>query len=65
MTNVAGLGRTSVQFALTNANNWDFSMLVSSNLVNWDYLGPACPAYQFVEPVTATNASRYYRLRYP
>ena len=58
-------GATNVTFALTNANNWDFSVLVSSDLVNWNYLGPAYPAYQFLDPAAATNASRHYRLRWP
>ncbi len=65
MTNNSGLGSTNVQFALTNANNWDFSVLVSTNLTDWQYLGPATPVYQFTDP-TATNApQRYYRLQWP
>ena len=65
MTNTAGLGTPNVQFALTNANNWDFSVLVSTNLTDWQYLGKATPMYQFADP-SATNAPRrYYRLQWP
>jgi hypothetical protein len=65
MTNTAGLGTLNVQFALTNANNWDFSVLVSTNLTDWQYLGKATPMYQFTDP-SATNAPRrYYRLQWP
>ena len=65
MTNVAGLGSTNVQFALTNANNWDFSVLVSTNLTDWEYLGPATPLYQFVDPQAIDHPRRYYRLQWP
>ena len=65
MANVAGLGSTNVQFALTNANNWDFSVLVSTNLTDWEYLGPATPLYQFVDPQAASQPRRYYRLQWP
>ena len=41
LTNTAGLGSTNVQFALTNTAAWKFSVLVSTNLVDWQYLGRA------------------------
>jgi hypothetical protein len=65
MTNVAGLGTVNVQFALTNANNWDFSVLVSTNLTDWQYIGPATPMYQFTDPQATNQAARYYRLQWP
>jgi hypothetical protein len=65
MTNVAGLGSVNVQFALTNANNWDFSVLVSTNLTDWEYLGPATPMYQFVDAQATNQPTRYYRLQWP
>jgi hypothetical protein len=66
MTNVGGLGTTNVQFTLTNATAWDFSVLVSTNLINWEFLGPAFPLYQFFDPTGVTNSTtRYYRLRWP
>jgi len=65
MTNVAGLGSTNIQFALTNANNWDFSVLVSTNLTSWQYLGPATPLYQFADPQSTNRPTRYYRLQWP
>jgi len=65
MTNVAGMGTINVQFALTNANNWDFSVLVSTNLTDWQYLGPATPMYQFTDPQATNRPTRYYRLQWP
>jgi hypothetical protein len=65
MTNVAGLGTTNVQFALTNATGWNFSVEVSTNLMNWDFLGPAFPFYQFDDPAATNEPQRYYRLRWP
>jgi hypothetical protein len=65
MTNNFGLGSTNNLFSLTNANNFDLSVLVSTNLLDWDYLGVAHQRYQFFDP-DATNAPvRFYRLRWP
>jgi len=56
----------NVQFALTNANNWDFiSVLVSTDLIDWQYLGPATPMYQFVDPQATNGPTRFYRLSWP
>jgi PKD repeat protein/subtilisin-like proprotein convertase family protein len=67
MTNATSLGNGFFQFALTNANAWNFSVLVSSDLTNWTTnMYPAYPVYQFVDPEAATNASqRFYRLQWP
>ena len=65
ITNPAGLGGTNVTFALTNASAWNFSVLMSTNLVNWDYLGPATPLYQFQDTNAPASPQRYYRLRWP
>ena len=67
MTNPASLGQGVFQFALTNASGWNFTVLVSSDLMDWTNLpGPAYPVYQFFDPAAASNApNRYYRLRYP
>jgi hypothetical protein len=65
MTNPAGLGSVNVQFGLTNAANWTFSVLVSTNLVDWQYLGPATPLYQFTDPQATNQPARYYRLQWP
>ena len=64
MTNPARLAQGYFQFALTN--DPIFSVLVSTNLSQWDYLGPAYQVYQFLDPQAASNApQRFYRLRYP
>jgi hypothetical protein len=65
MTNVASLGGGTFQFALTNANNWDFSVLVSTNFVDWELLGPAFPVYQFLDTAATNAPQRFYRLRWP
>ena len=65
ITNPAGLGRTNVTFALTNASAWNFSVLMSTNLTDWDYLGPATPRYEFLDTNAPAMPQRYYRLRWP
>ncbi len=66
MTNTAGLGTSTVQFALTNAAGWNFSVLVSTNLADWTELpAPAYPLYQFNDREATNQPTRYYRLRYP
>jgi hypothetical protein len=67
MTNAEKLPDGRFQFALTNANTWDFHVLVSTNLANWETLpGLAVPVYQFFDSQAASNAPRrFYRLQYP
>jgi hypothetical protein len=65
LTNVAGLGETNVTFALTNSTAGDYSVLMSTNLVDWEYLGPATALYQFFDTNAPGLPQRYYRLRWP
>ena len=67
MTNPISLGGGYFQFALTNVTGWNFTVLASSNLVDWTSLpGAAYPVYQFYDPAAASNAPvRMYRLRAP
>ncbi len=65
MTNTAGLGTTNVVFSLTDSTAGSFSVLVSTNLSDWDYMGPAVPFYQFADPAAAEEPQRYYRLSWP
>jgi len=65
MTSPAKLNDGLFQFALTNASAWDFSVLVSTNLIDWDFLGPAFPVYQFLDSASTNGPQRYYRLRWP
>lgn len=44
---------------------WDFSVEFSTNLMNWQFLGPAYPTYEFLDPAATNSPQRYYRLRYP
>jgi hypothetical protein len=65
MTNTAGLGGTNVHFALPNSTGWNFSVEFSTNLMDWQFLGPAYPAYEFLDHAAPNSPQRYYRLRYP
>jgi hypothetical protein len=65
MTNVAGLGETNVTFALSNSISGGYSVEVSSNLADWQLLGPATPRYLFTDTNAPLATQRYYRLRYP
>jgi hypothetical protein len=65
MTNTAGLGGTNVTFALTNATAGAFSVEVSTNLVDWEFLGFATPRYGFHDTNAPGGPQRYYRLRWP
>ena len=67
MSNPARLCGGNFQFALTNATAWNFTVLASSNAVDWTSLpGPAYPVYQFYDPAAASNAPvRVYRLQWP
>jgi hypothetical protein len=67
MTNPTALGSGFFQFELTNATGWNFTVLASTNLVDWTNLpSPAYPVYQFYDPAAVSNAPlRAYRLRWP
>jgi uncharacterized repeat protein (TIGR01451 family) len=67
MSNPVTLGGGFFQFALTNATGWNFTVLASSDGLDWTNLpGPAYPVYQFNDPVAAGRAPvRLYRLRWP
>lgn len=65
MTNAAGLGKTNVTFALTNSTAGAYSVLRSTNLADWEYLGPATPRYEFTDTNAPAMPQRYYRLRWP
>lgn len=65
MTNVVHQGVGSFQFGLTNIAGWNFSVLASTNLVDWQPIGPAWPVFQFDDPNAASHPTRFYRLRWP
>jgi hypothetical protein len=65
MTNVAGLGGTDVTFSLTNSLAGAFSVQSTTNLMDWEYLGPAIPRYLFTDTNAPANPQRFYRLRWP
>jgi autotransporter-associated beta strand protein len=65
MTNVAGLGGTNVTFALTNSLAGAFGVECTTNLLDWFFLGPATPRYEFTDTNAPAAPQRYYRLRWP
>ena len=65
MTNLSGLGQTNVGFALSNSILSSYSVEISTNLVDWQYLGPATPRYLFTDTNAPAVARRFYRLSYP
>ena len=65
LTNAAGLGNSRVIFALSNSIAGAYSVEYSTNLVDWRYLGPATPRYEFADTNAPVSPKRYYRLRWP
>jgi len=65
MTNVSGLGGTNVTFALTNDLSGAFSVEYTTDFVEWHFLGPAVPRYDFIDTNAPASPTRYYRLRWP
>jgi hypothetical protein len=66
LTNVAGLGGTNVTFALSNSIVGSYyTVQYSTNLTDWQTLGPAVPRFLFTDTNAPANPKRYYRLVYP
>jgi len=66
MTNPEILSGGLVQFTLTNISAWDFTVMVSTDLVNWSVLPTeAFPVFQFVDPESTNLPRRFYQLRWP
>ena len=64
MQNVMGLGGANVAFSLTNYAANLFSAETSTNLTNWQYLGPVTVRYGFTD-TNPPGPQRFYRLRWP
>jgi hypothetical protein len=65
MTNVAGLGGTNVTFSLSNSVLGAYTVEYTTNLTDWQPLGPATPRYLFEDTNAPAIPLRFYRLRYP
>jgi alpha-tubulin suppressor-like RCC1 family protein len=65
ITNAAGLGSENVTFALTNSTAGAFSVWMTTNLADWEYLGPAIPRYGFFDTNAPAIPQRFYRLSWP
>lgn len=65
ITNPSPAGGGLFQFALTNVNGWNFNVLVSTNLTDWEQLPEvARPVWQFLDPAATNQPQRYYRLQW-
>jgi hypothetical protein len=62
MTNAVTDGAGSWRMTLTNAAAWNFSAEVSTNLVDWEYLGEVWPTLEFYDPDATHAPQRFYRL---
>jgi hypothetical protein len=65
ITNALGLGQSNVTFALSNATAGNYMVQSSTDLVNWEDLGPATPRYFFTDTNAPTAPQSYYRLVAP
>jgi hypothetical protein len=67
LTNATKLSDGRFQFALTNLNALNFTVLVSTNMVDWTRLpGQAHPVFQLLDPdADSKNPARFYRLQAP
>ena len=50
---------------LTDSTAGAYSVLASTNLADWEYLGPAIPLYLFTDTNAPALPQRYYRLQWP
>jgi hypothetical protein len=64
-TNTVGLGSSNVTFALTNSPTNLFSVEYSTNLTDWQWLGPGLLRYGFTDTNAVNGETRYYRLKLP
>jgi hypothetical protein len=65
MTGLMPLGQGAFQFGLSNAVGLDFSVLASTNLMDWLVLSNVVPRLQFSDPDAPKYPERFYRLRWP
>lgn len=68
MTSPVRLGNGSLQFTLQGAANATYTLMTSSNLVQWDVLNSVTTGGNGTVIVTDPNTSqkaRYYRIRFP
>ena len=66
ITNSLGLGRTTVQLAVTNTIGWDLTVQASTNMTTWTNLSVrAVPVFQFTDPAATGSSARAYRLLAP
>jgi hypothetical protein len=64
LTGLTGAGAGRFTFGLNNTAGLNFSVLMSSNLTDWEVLTNAAGFY-FDDPAATNAPQRYYRLRWP
>ena len=62
-SNVDGMGGSNVVFNVPGFPNANLSVQSSTDLVNWQTLGPVY--YRFTDTNAASNVQRFYRMSYP
>lgn len=65
ITGLTSAGPGQFQFSLTNTAGLSFTMLVSTNLTDWEVLTNAAPQLLFSDPAATNAPQRYYRLCWP
>lgn len=65
IANTRGLGQSNVTFAISNFLTGAFTMQVSTNLVDWQNLGPVSPSFFFTDTNAPAGSPRFYRLKLP
>jgi hypothetical protein len=65
MTNVLGLGGTNVSFLLPDSPVIGLNVEYSTNLTDWQLIGPAELRYGFLDTNAPATPKRFYRLRSP
>jgi autotransporter-associated beta strand protein len=68
-TGFAEIGAGAFQFQLTNSTTTNYTVLSSTNLVDWSASGVLLQysngVFQFVDPVATNASAHFYRLRWP
>ena len=65
MTNLIGLGQGRVVFTVPELPGVTLRTLVSTNLEDWENLGPAVPSYEFTDTNAPAGPKRFYRVSWP
>lgn len=65
ITSFSSVGPGLFQFGLTNTVGLNFTVMVSTNLVDWEELPDASSQFLFSDSAATNAPTRFYRLRWP